>query len=339
MFKLLTRDEFRTGVFARDKNRCVACGVAAADAHHIIERRLFPDGGYYLENGASVCGPCHLLAESTELSCIQLRDAIGIRSFPLPPHLYKDQAYDKWGNPVMPNGTRLRGELYGDASVMKVMQPVLHLFTDRVKYPRTYHLPWSPGVTNDDRIMDSLDAFKEGPVVVTVKMDGENTTMYRDYVHARSISYEAHPSRSRLKALHSTVQHDIPEGWRVCGENLYARHSIAYQNLNDHFLVFSVWNERNECLSWYDTYEWAGMLGLKTVPTLYYGDWVESLMRRMEPKEHDGDPCEGYVVRRADSFAYAQFRTHVGKFVRANHVQTHGHWMRSQVVPNGMRTK
>jgi 5-methylcytosine-specific restriction endonuclease McrA len=46
---LLTRDEFRVGVFARDGKTCVACGKPGQDAHHIIERRLWPDGGYYLD--------------------------------------------------------------------------------------------------------------------------------------------------------------------------------------------------------------------------------------------------------------------------------------------------
>ena len=42
MHKLLTRDQFRNGVFARDGNRCVLCGNIAQDAHHILERRLWP---------------------------------------------------------------------------------------------------------------------------------------------------------------------------------------------------------------------------------------------------------------------------------------------------------
>jgi len=43
---LLTRDQFRDGVFARDGRRCVICQSAGPlDAHHIVERRLWPDGG------------------------------------------------------------------------------------------------------------------------------------------------------------------------------------------------------------------------------------------------------------------------------------------------------
>ena len=52
---LLSRAEFRDSVFKRDKNKCVFCDKAAIDAHHIIERKLWNDGGYYLNNGASVC--------------------------------------------------------------------------------------------------------------------------------------------------------------------------------------------------------------------------------------------------------------------------------------------
>jgi len=46
--ELLTRDQFREAVFARDKGRCVICGAEGKDAHHIMERSLFDDGGYYL---------------------------------------------------------------------------------------------------------------------------------------------------------------------------------------------------------------------------------------------------------------------------------------------------
>lgn len=337
-FKLLTRDEFRNAVFARDKYKCVICSEPAKDAHHIIERRLFPDGGYYLENGASVCEDCHLKAESTEISCNELRDKIGIKNFPIPPHLYRDQEYDKWGNHVMANGNRSKGELFGDASVRKVLQPVLHLFVDRVKYPRTYHLPWSPGTTKDDRVMEDLSVLASGEIVVTVKMDGENTTMYRDYLHARSLTYEPHPSRDRIKAFHASIMNDIPEGWRICGENLYAKHSIAYENLKDYFLVFSVWDDQNRCLSWKDTYEWVELMGLNMVPVLYIGPWNEKMLRSLILSIHDNDPCEGYVVRCTDSFGYGQFRTHVGKYVREDHVQTHGHWMRNKIVPNKLRS-
>jgi hypothetical protein len=125
-----------------------------------------------------------------------------------------------------------------------------------VKYPRTPHLPWSPGKTNDDKLIESLVGFEGKNVTVTVKCDGENTTLYQNYLHARSLDYSSHPSRTWLKSFHANFAHNVPEGWRICGENLYAKHSIKYSNLESYFLVFSIWNEQNVCLSWDDTIEW-----------------------------------------------------------------------------------
>jgi len=51
MTGLLTRDEFREFVFKRDFKTCVMCSNPAVDAHHIIDRKQFIDGGYYLNNG------------------------------------------------------------------------------------------------------------------------------------------------------------------------------------------------------------------------------------------------------------------------------------------------
>ena len=120
--KLLTRDQFREQVFARSNHRCVFCGEPAVDAHHILERRLWPDGGYYLENGAAVCGPHHLACERTTYSVEDVRNAAGITRIVVPPHLYDDHIYDKWGNPVLGDGRRGKGELFQDESVRKVLK-------------------------------------------------------------------------------------------------------------------------------------------------------------------------------------------------------------------------
>ena len=338
--KLLTRDEYREAVFARDGHRCVSCDAPAVDAHHIVERKLWTDDGYYLDNGASVCGPCHLRAEATEISCEELRARCGITRVHLPDHFCPNEVVDKWGNQILPNGQRLRGELFEDEGAQKVLAPVLHLFTSRVKYPRTYHLPWSPGATADDRtIKDPTDMFWGAEVVVTEKMDGECTTMYQDYLHARALDYAPHPSRDRVRALHGAIAHDIPEGWRICGENVYAVHSIAYSELPAHFLVFSIWNDRNECLPWGETGLWAKLLGLHTVPVLYQGPWDEGAVRALDgaAKSQLGGDREGYVVRLADGFHYRAFRRSVAKYVRKGHVQTDDHWKSQAVVPNKLR--
>jgi hypothetical protein len=329
MNQLLTREEFREAVFSRDRRLCVICHANAQDPHHIIERKLWPDGGYYLDNGASVCSNCHIKAEQTLITCEQLREAAGIKQTLLPPHLYDDTStrYDKWGNNIMPDGRILRGELADDEQVKRILAGIIK-FSKYIKYPRTHHLPWSPGRTKDDREIPSLNGLIGEEVVVTEKMDGENTTMYNDHIHARTIDSGNHPSRHRVKRLWASISYDIPENYRICGENLYAKHSIAYENLPGWFLVFATWRDL-ECLSWDETVEWASLLNLPTVPILYRGPFNEKTIQKLYKPG-----SEGYVVRPSGPFRYSQFRDKVGKFVRASHVQTHGHWMRQAIIPN-----
>jgi hypothetical protein len=222
------------------------------------------------------------------------------------------------------------GELFFDESVQKILAPVLNQFVARIKYPRTYHLPWSPGRTKDDRTLDSVSMFEGREVVVTTKMDGENTTFYNDYLHARSIDSQNHPSRNWVKNFHGSKGWQIPGGWRVCGENLFAAHSIHYANLPCFFLAFSIWN-RDCCLSWFDTIEWFNLLDLTPVPVLYQGLWDEKLIRNL-----DIEGQEGYVVRLANSFSHADFKNSVAKYVRAGHVTTSHHWRFEKVRPNGL---
>jgi hypothetical protein len=208
--------------------------------------------------------------------------------------------------------------------------------TIRFKYPRTYHFPWSSG-TSDDKILDSVEQFEGKQVVVTVKEDGENCTMYKDYIHARSMEYNSHPSRSYVKSLHSKIADNIPEGWRICGENIYAKHSIEYNNLESYFQVFSIWNEKNICLSWNDTVEYVQLLDLVTVPILYIGLWDIELIKKLYQPTFNGDPMEGYVVRLIDSFHYSDFKNCVGKFVRPDHVTSDNHWKYNEVIPNKLK--
>lgn len=327
MADTLTRDGFRDAVFKRDQGYCVICNAQAQDAHHIIERRLFLDGGYYLNNGASLCAKHHLEAEMTTLSVGDIRIACGISESQkvIPDCLYPDQIYDKWGNPILDSGQRSRGGLFDDPNIQKILQEggVLDLFTHYVKYPRTFHLPFSASVNPDDRILKSASFFEGELVVITVKMDGENTTMYNDYIHARSLTASRHPSRSWVKNFHSKIAFEIPDGWRICGESLFAEHSIAYHNLYSFFYGFSIWNDQNICLSWDDTLEFFALLGIIPVPVLYEGIWDEVLVRDLYDPMYDGCECEGFVVRKRSSFSYRDFPCSVAKYVRRNHISNH----------------
>lgn len=336
--KLLSRDDFREGVFLRDNHVCVICGAPGQDAHHILERRLFSDSGYYLENGATVCGEHHLACERTTLSVEDIRSAAGIRKIVVPDHFYDDHIYDKWGNPVLEDGRRGKGELFFDESVQKVLKEggVLDLFTSRVKYPRTNHLPWSPGVNDDDRVLKDLSNFEGKRCIWTKKMDGENTTMYTDHIHARSLDSRGGEDRAYVKQMWAQIAHDIPRDWRICGENMWAQHSIAYNDLPSYFLGFSMWDEYNNCLGWFEMISWFELLNITPVPVLYDGIFSEKICHDIE-KDLNWETDEGYVLRLADSFTYGQFKASIAKFVRKGHVQTTKHWRAGrQFTSNGL---
>lgn len=340
-FKLLSRDEFRNAVFERDGHKCIMCDETKnLDAHHIIERRLFdsPDmfGGYFIENGATLCSTHHIQAEQTTLSCEEIRRKLNIYEFPIPSHFYDDLNYDKWGNILLPNGTRCKGDLFYDESVQKILAKggVLEEFSKYIKYFRTYHVSWSH-MLKDDRMLEDEGCFEGKEVVVTLKMDGENTTMYNDHIHARSLDSGGHESRNWVKGLWAQISYLIDDNMRICGENLYAKHSIKYTNLKSYFNVFSIWID-NMCLSWDETVEYAGILGLETVPVIYRGIYNEKAIKEaFKPYEKSE---EGYVVRLAKEFKYSDARKSIAKYVRPEFRQavnsSHGHWISQKIEKN-----
>lgn len=100
--ELLDRDRFRRAVLFRDWV-CVRCRNSSSrlDAHHIMDRKLFEDGGYYVDNGVSLCPGCHLAAEKSEVLPHELREMAKIARVVLPPQLDPNRRYDKWGAVVI----------------------------------------------------------------------------------------------------------------------------------------------------------------------------------------------------------------------------------------------
>jgi predicted kinase len=203
----------------------------------------------------------------------------------------------------------------------------------RTHYPRTRHLPWSPGATADDLRVTDLSGLRGREVVVTEKLDGENTTLYADGLHARSLDSAHHPSRTWVKALQARIGHAVPAGWRVCGENMFARHSIPYDDLDSWFYGFSVWDGDGHCLDWGRTVAFLRGLGVPVPRVLWRGVFDERALRALRL---DLGRQEGYVVRAVDGFAAREFGARVAKWVRAGHVRTDTHWMHAAVVENGL---
>ena len=206
---------------------------------------------------------------------------------------------------------------------------------DLYKYPRTYHFPFSEGATSDDKILNDTHIFDNKKVVITEKMDGENTSIYNGYFHARSLDSKHNSYHSWLAQFVSNFSYNIPDGYRVCGEYLYAKHSIGYDNLKSYFYGFSVWNGE-KCLSWNETMEWFELLGIIPVPILYVGVFNEDIVKRIA-QETVNRGGEGIVVRLFDSFMYDDFSKSVAKFVRKNHVQTTKHWSLSEIEVNKLQ--
>ena len=344
---LYDRDTFRQKCLERDNYSCVICkSKENLSVHHIIERRLFKDGGYFLDNGASLCEKHHLEAEMTTLECSDIREACGISRVAIPEHLYKEAEYDKWGNEILKNGQRLQGELFWDESVQKILKigNILGDFTNKIKYSRTYHLLDSPGMNRDDRRMGDQKVLEGQRVMICEKLDGENTTMYPDLITARSLDTDSHPSRDWVKNLWAQTAYNIPQNWRVCGENMFQKHAIHYSKANGnaldtYFYMFSIWDDRNVCLSWDETVEWAELLGFTLVPVLYDGIYDPDFMLELNKKmEDDSNGMEGYVLRLAREYHYSEFRNVCGKYVRKNHVQNnHGHWKVQKVIKNELK--
>lgn len=196
------------------------------------------------------------------------------------------------------------------------------------KYPRTPHLPHSEGMTDDDKMAtpETIERLKSGiELVVTEKMDGSNITMYRNDFHGRSLDSGTHPWDTRARALWASVRFMIPDGWRLSGESMQARRSVAYDNLPGVYMLFGVWDDTNTLISWDETEAFAEATGLPLVPVLYRGKNYDDAIS-VWAKNFNSDHSEGYVVRDAGTIPYTSFGDHIAKMVRANHVRTRADW-------------
>lgn len=205
---------------------------------------------------------------------------------------------------------------------------------EKVKYPRTYHLPFSKGYTSDDKVLESDEQFKGKEVVVTIKMDGENTTIYPNGdCHARSLDSLHKEYHSWLLSFIYTFVYKMPQDIRICGEYLFAKHSIFYDNLKTYFMVFSIWKEDGYCLAWNEMEELCKTLGLITTPVVYKGIYDTEKIKKLA-EEVTANGQEGIVVRVSESFHINDFNKNIAKYVRKNHVQTDKHWQYSKIEKN-----
>jgi hypothetical protein len=204
------------------------------------------------------------------------------------------------------------------------------------KYNRTYHLFFSPGSTNDDRISDSVDTLLGKEIVITEKLDGENCGMTDKGVYARSHATFTTSSWSReVRQLHNlSVEDELGDGVFLFGENMEGIHSIEYTNLTSYFYIFGI-RDNDIWIPWGKVEEYSYLLDIPTVPVLFRGvintaKELQTIVEDLVSKESSlGGQREGIVVRTTGMFHNDDFTDNVMKWVRKGHVQTDEHWTRN----------
>lgn len=341
----MTREAFRQTCVERDGSECLIpwCDESVTDdpdgpgeVHHIIERRLWDDGGYFADNGACVCNDHHRRAENNEIPPQAFWRWNSV-DHPTLPETVSSQDVNKWGEQLDgPSWSSIRSE---------------------IKYPSTGHLPLSPEWDGSRVDLKAVDQLVESPIVVTIKMDGSNAMLVKDTeepVRARNGKHAEHPSFDLLKQEYwnRNLYEKIPENLQIFGEWLYAKHAIHYgcecdtpcedvaPGLDAYFQVFGVYDTRyNLWLSWWEIEEWAAKIGYPTTPVISEAaidtdyelyDWLVDVGTELVDRGH-----EGFVVRSMFPIHYGQFEKRIAKYVRAGHVDPDAdHWSHSSVTRN-----
>ena len=209
------------------------------------------------------------------------------------------------------------------------------------RFPHTPHLAWmGGGEPRDDKVLSVVeaDALLAEPVVAEEKLDGANlgfsvspdgvlrVQSRGHYLHAPYAGQFARLGQwlvPREEALFDALGEHLV----VFGEWCAARHSLAYTALPDGWLLFDVYDRRvGRFWSTERRDQWAGRLGLITVPALMRGQRslqeLRQLLINRRSAFRDG-PLEGMIIRREDD-AWLQSRA---KLVRADFTQQiAGHW-------------
>ena len=204
-----------------------------------------------------------------------------------------------------------------------------------LKYPKTPYWPYSPGAPRDGELADPT-RFVGRPVVVTEKLDGGNTLLYRGRVYARSVSA---PSTGKWMAM--VKKH---HAWKVMepdvllyGEDVYGVHSIEYDPVpeNETFYAFALRMGDGRFTSFRAMVSYARDRAIPVVPILFEGtfetvaDLRDFVSRAHREPAALGGAREGVVIRAAHRFPADEFRSNVCKSVRAGHVQSEEHWSRN----------
>lgn len=231
-----------------------------------------------------------------------------------------------------------------------------------MKFPRTYHLPWSPGKGKDDKVHAQVPFLLNRPIVITEKLDGENQCWTYSDFHLRSEDSKGGALRSFSKGYWASIRHELIPGYFYFVEDISNVHSIKYPDMSNKLFLIAICDtiEPNTMtwLSWHDVEYEATRIGLPTVPVLHIGEhstiqqlitnlatlhptslggnieWTPGLISKRVPEEYQ---MEGVVVRQAKHFD--DWTAYTAKYVRKNHVQSDSHWLETQLKKKWQREK
>ena len=238
MTQLLSRTAFKTAVFKRDNHTCKFCSQPAVDAHHILDRQLWDNGGYYLENGIAVCEEHHLECERTLLPLNTIYQLLPHTSRPHPATL-PNTTLDKWGNPYTPQGYRLRGPMFWTDGVQAILPKEL---------VRTQFLPYDTfNPTSPKTHIDYTFAYTK-----TYVSNMQWLNVYTDIV--LDITGRTPSTTNTLQNTLSQLQNNLPPEWRAVIEQQHP------------FNLIALFNQEGALLSQDDTRSWAELLELPTAP-------------------------------------------------------------------------
>ena len=219
--------------------------------------------------------------------------------------------------------------------------------SDFVKFPTTPHLLWlGTTAARADKVLarDEAESFLRQSVIVEEKVDGANLgisfdahgnllAQNRGNLLQRGIKDQFAPLWTWLPEHETRLFDALEDRFILFGEWCYARHSIHYTRLPDYFLVFDVFDRREQkFLSSVRRDEICGELKLATVPNVGAGIFSLVEVPRLigQSSLYDG-PMEGVYLRQESSSWLIQR----AKVVRPEFVQHIGeHWLNQPMVAN-----
>ena len=209
------------------------------------------------------------------------------------------------------------------------------------RFPHTPHIAWlAPGSPRDDKVLSQEEAEKllAGEVVIEEKLDGANLGFSigpDGNLRAQNRGqYLQPPFAGQFAQLgkwmdaHQDRLFDVlTESLMVFGEWCAARHSLAYDQLPDWWLMFDVYDcEVQRFWSTSRRNELAAVLGVAVVPCLYRGCVTLTQLTKGtfdEVSRYRQGDAEGMIVRRENAM-WLQQRA---KLVRPNFTQAiTKHW-------------